>query len=879
MLCRKCHDPDNSATHTSYYPTGLVKAQWGSQTYPTLRVYNGQGQLTTLYTYQALTGEPVNATGAAATTWNYSPTTGQLLSKHDATGLGPSYTHTPAGRLKSRLWARGKYTRYDYNYACGGRLYAMRHFTTAEAGLANDGNDPGDDPNTGDVTFLYNRLGQTTQTVTACNATSGRPGIRVATDFDPNSFSATRDIIQIDPDLVSTTSDGDSDPTLQRVLHRAYESAGAGRPLGYSLRHTTAANSTVDATTTYGYSTTGRLETVSSNPLGGTTTTSGFAYGYLSNSNLIETVRSYLSGTTGTPIHSVTNTYESARDVLDKKTNTNGFTNVEISATEYTVNNLGQRDGVTRTGAGTAAPASANASYAYNSRGELVEDNEASAVADRAYQYNDIGNREKAITGVFSDLATASANYASNPLNQYTRANNVTLPAGSYDLDGNLLSGPVGASPSNSATLVWDGENRLITATVGSTTVSYIYDGLSRRVARTVGTARTFYIYDGWNCVAEYGGSVPTSGAPTANAYPGFVHTWGIDISGTMQGAGGVGGLLASTKLTAANAGTTYYPLFDGNGNITSYIDSSRNVQAYFNYDPFGNQIDNSYSNPIGLSYAFSTKAFDTDTGLYYYGYRWYDPLTGRWPSRDPMGERGFETLRAVAFMTGALPGRGGYTVLGNYYNFCWNSPPNLADADGEWIIAVAFYAAVTIYAIVVVVEKLVDMESRAPEIGNNLKKALNPPEGDNDASRRAGDAVKDGLQRQIEDTGVIAENLPGGLANGPVTDPRTPSYITNPTNLLVAGFEGIRAVKMMKAAKCACKDAEYVRQFKNFKTSVEDIGYMWVPTRNGANAGAGYLRRPPGNPKGLPDPSEINQALGELFEGSSTQFGLILSM
>ena len=517
----------------------------------------------------------------------------------------------------------------------------MRHFTTAEAGLANDGNDPGDDPNTGDVTFLYNRLGQTTQTVTACNATSRRPGIRVATDFDPNSFSATRDIIQIDPDLVSTTSDGDSDPTLQRVLHRAYESAGAGRPLGYSLRHTTAANSTVDATTTYGYSTTGRLETVSSNPLGGTTTTSGFAYGYLSNSNLIETVRSYLSGTTGTPIHSVTNTYESARDVLDKKTNTNGFTNVEISATEYTVNNLGQRDGVTRTGAGTAAPASANASYAYNSRGELVEDNEASAVADRAYQYNDIGNREKAITGVFSDLATASANYASNPLNQYTRANNVTLPAGSYDLDGNLLSGPVGASPSNSATLVWDGENRLITATVGSTTVSYIYDGLSRRVARTVGTARTFYIYDGCNCVAEYGGSVPTSGAPTANAYPGFVHTWGIDISGTMQGAGGVGGLLASTKLTAANAGTTYYPLFDGNGNITSYIDSSRNVQAYFNYDPFGNQIDNSYSNPIGLSYAFSTKAFDTDTGLYYYGYRWYDPLTGRWPSRDPIGENG----------------------------------------------------------------------------------------------------------------------------------------------------------------------------------------------------------------------------------------------
>ncbi len=35
------------------------------------------------------------------------------------------------------------------------------------------------------------------------------------------------------------------------------------------------------------------------------------------------------------------------------------------------------------------------------------------------------------------------------------------------------------------------------------------------------------------------------------------------------------------------------------------------------------------------------TKPIDTTTGLYYYGYRWYDPLTGRWPSRDPIEESG----------------------------------------------------------------------------------------------------------------------------------------------------------------------------------------------------------------------------------------------
>src|SRR5690606_33760065 len=41
------------------------------------------------------------------------------------------------------------------------------------------------------------------------------------------------------------------------------------------------------------------------------------------------------------------------------------------------------------------------------------------------------------------------------------------------------------------------------------------------------------------------------------------------------------------------------------------------------------------------FAHRFSTKPLDATTGLYYYGYRFYDPVTGRWPSRDPIGERG----------------------------------------------------------------------------------------------------------------------------------------------------------------------------------------------------------------------------------------------
>jgi RHS repeat-associated protein len=39
--------------------------------------------------------------------------------------------------------------------------------------------------------------------------------------------------------------------------------------------------------------------------------------------------------------------------------------------------------------------------------------------------------------------------------------------------------------------------------------------------------------------------------------------------------------------------------------------------------------------------FCYGTKPWDRETGLLYYGYRYYNPSTGRWLSRDPMGEKG----------------------------------------------------------------------------------------------------------------------------------------------------------------------------------------------------------------------------------------------
>jgi RHS repeat-associated protein len=195
--------------------------------------------------------------------------------------------------------------------------------------------------------------------------------------------------------------------------------------------------------------------------------------------------------------------------------------------------------------------------------------------------------------------------------------------------------------------LIWNAENRLseVRDSSGTTLASYSYDHLGRRIAKTSGGVTTYYVYDGWNPIAEY------TGTTLSKAY-----TWGMDLIGSMQAAGGVGGLLAVTDGIAS-----YYPTYDGNGNISEYLDSGGTTQAHYEYDAFGNETVKSGAKANDFAHRFSTKPQDTNTGLYYYGYRYYDPVTGRWPSRDPIKEEGGLNL----------------------YGYVENNPMNARDLDG----------------------------------------------------------------------------------------------------------------------------------------------------------------------------------------------------
>jgi RHS repeat-associated protein len=120
-------------------------------------------------------------------------------------------------------------------------------------------------------------------------------------------------------------------------------------------------------------------------------------------------------------------------------------------------------------------------------------------------------------------------------------------------------------------------------------------------------------------------------------------HSWGVDLSGTMQGAGGVGGLLQTTICTGTGGSTqtNNYPLYDGNGNVTDYVSQAGTTVASYKYDAFGNTHTSSGTLVNSFNYRFSTKVRDVETGLYYYGYRYYNTTTGKWINRDPIEETG----------------------------------------------------------------------------------------------------------------------------------------------------------------------------------------------------------------------------------------------
>jgi RHS repeat-associated protein len=223
-----------------------------------------------------------------------------------------------------------------------------------------------------------------------------------------------------------------------------------------------------------------------------------------------------------------------------------------------------------------------------------------------------------------------------------------------YDADGNLLL-------DGRWTYSWDAENRLVNmvkrfpatdlakAPNGTTFVKlgFEYDFRGRRIAKnyyaTAGGTTPFltykFVYDGWNLVAILDGS-----SALVRSF-----TWGLDLSGSEQGAGGVGGLLfVRDQSTISSQPSTHFASADGNGNLVALVfaatigvNEAGMLSASYEYGPFGELIRQTGPMAKANPFRFSTKYQDDETDLLYYGYRYYSTSLGRWLNRDPIEERG----------------------------------------------------------------------------------------------------------------------------------------------------------------------------------------------------------------------------------------------
>ena len=230
-----------------------------------------------------------------------------------------------------------------------------------------------------------------------------------------------------------------------------------------------------------------------------------------------------------------------------------------------------------------------------------------------------------------------------------------------YDDDGNLTS-------DGRWNYTWDAENRLIQMISKTYTglpdsarkkLVFAYDYMGRRVKKSVEDASgagyntavvTNFVYDGWNLLAEL--DAGNNGAVVCS------YMWGSDLSGSLHGAGGVGGLL-----TVAPSGSgTHFISYDGNGNVAGLTDGSGNISARYEYSPFGQTIRVSGNAATDNPIRFSTKYTDGESGLCYYGYRSYNPSSGRWLSRDVIDEGGGANLYALVPQGNPLSD---YDVLG----------------------------------------------------------------------------------------------------------------------------------------------------------------------------------------------------------------------
>jgi len=259
-----------------------------------------------------------------------------------------------------------------------------------------------------------------------------------------------------------------------------------------------------------------------------------------------------------------------------------------------------------------------------------------------AFDYDSIGNWQHYLRQA-AGVTTLNQTRWNNRDNQIT-ALNADANGLAYDAAGNMTE----CRPDKEGdwtkgyTMVWDAWNRLVEVRAAGTDAEVTfcaYDGLTRRLTSTLGDIiRHFYYNSVWKCVEE---------RLNSSTDPDRVYYWS-------NRAGHRDELLRRDRSTSSVLDETLWCLMDYFDPI-AITNSSGEVQERYNYSAFGlaNVLTPAFQpravSSFDWNFLFHGQFRDVETtGWDNYGYRYYLPWLGRWPSRDPIGEQGGFNLYSI---------------------------------------------------------------------------------------------------------------------------------------------------------------------------------------------------------------------------------------
>ena len=275
--------------------------------------------------------------------------------------------------------------------------------------------------------------------------------------------------------------------------------------------------------------------------------------------------------------------------------------------------------------------------YLYDELNQLVRED--SAVQNKSIEYvydgggNLLARKEYAYTtgelgGVMN---TVSYGYSGSWKDLLTSYNGTAI---SYDTIGNPLTWRGGLS------FTWQNGRQLSTAQKSGLSLSYTYNASGIRTEKTVNGVTTEYYLDGSSIVAE---------------------KTGTDVIWYLYDGMGLAGFELN--------GTSYYYVYNGQGDVIGILDSSGNRVVTYTYDAWGSplSVTGSRASTVGQKNPIRYRGYyyDTETGLYYLQSRYYDPVVGRFLNGDAI--------------MGVNPGMTTY----NLFVYCGNNPINRKDSTG----------------------------------------------------------------------------------------------------------------------------------------------------------------------------------------------------